>query len=127
MRLQVSIEPDSSSPVVSRSANKQVIHHSDELFLKTRVAAMGLSHIYISLSSLPCKKKKYRNTIARLYKSNTASNMVPKEERSFYLYSTGYSPKLLTLGTLIYGNYGMPEIRRVTFPMRYEPINFRRR
>jgi hypothetical protein len=45
--------------------------------------------------------------------------MAPREEPSFYLYSIGYSPKILTLGTLIYDNYGMPEARRATFPMRY--------
>lgn len=45
--------------------------------------------------------------------------MAPEEKPSFYLYSIGYSPKILTLGTLVYDNYGMPETRRATFPMRY--------
>ncbi|KAH7371277.1 hypothetical protein BKA66DRAFT_470048 [Pyrenochaeta sp. MPI-SDFR-AT-0127] len=43
--------------------------------------------------------------------------MTPEEKPSFYLYSIGYSPKVLTLGTLVYDNYGMPENKRVTFPM----------
>ncbi|KAJ4984126.1 hypothetical protein SVAN01_10358 [Stagonosporopsis vannaccii] len=43
--------------------------------------------------------------------------MAPEEKPSFYLYSIGYSPKIITLGTLVYNNYGMPEGRRATFPM----------
>ncbi|KAL2127637.1 hypothetical protein VTI74DRAFT_10378 [Chaetomium olivicolor] len=42
--------------------------------------------------------------------------MSPKEKASFYLYSIGYSPKLITLGTLVYRNYANPDHRCVSFP-----------
>ncbi|KAK3301889.1 uncharacterized protein B0T15DRAFT_563571 [Chaetomium strumarium] len=40
--------------------------------------------------------------------------MSPKEEASFYLYSIGYSPALITLGTLVYRNYANPDHRCVS-------------
>jgi len=42
--------------------------------------------------------------------------MSPKEKASFFLYSNGYSPALITLGTLVYGNYANPDRRCVSFP-----------
>lgn len=48
--------------------------------------------------------------------SSVDTNMGLSEHPSFYLDSIEYSPKVLTLGTLVYGNYAMPEKRSVSFP-----------
>lgn len=42
--------------------------------------------------------------------------MSPKDEPTFYLYNTGYGPEVITLGTLVYRNYAVPDNRFITFP-----------
>jgi hypothetical protein len=42
--------------------------------------------------------------------------MSPDDKPTFYLYGIGYRPNILTLGTLVYNNYAVPDARFVTFP-----------
>ncbi|KAH7139871.1 hypothetical protein B0J13DRAFT_527533 [Dactylonectria estremocensis] len=42
--------------------------------------------------------------------------MSPKEKPSFYLYSNGYSPERITLGSLVFRNYANPDHRCVSLP-----------
>ncbi|KAH8647036.1 hypothetical protein BGZ60DRAFT_423995 [Tricladium varicosporioides] len=42
--------------------------------------------------------------------------MGPQDKPTFYLYGIGYSPKQLSLGTVVYGNYAVPDARFFSFP-----------